>query len=210
MEPTINATISVSVKLSLTASAPPTDEDVTNLREVLEDKFDGQTIKNFDITYESDRRVRRKLLAFTWAVSFDILDTSGDMSSLQMVESVTETLESSEFEESVMSAAPTISEVQVEDVEASPSRKSDNGNNDDDMIGLNAASATILFVVGGIILVAALTTIAIAIWSMKKSRSVNINSSSDARETEMVRPTPPGTALEPMEPLTDKQRRMDL
>jgi hypothetical protein len=59
---------------------------------------------------------------FTWAVSFDILDTSGDMSSLQMVESVTETLESSEFEESVMSAAPTISEVQVEDVEASPSR----------------------------------------------------------------------------------------
>jgi uncharacterized protein HemX len=127
------------------------------------------------------------------------------MSSLQMVESVTETLESSEFEESVMSAAPTISEVQVEDVEASPSRKSDNGNNDDDMIGLNAASATILFVVGGIILVAALT-IAIAIWSMKKSRSVNINSSSDARETEMVRPT----ALEPMEPLTDKQRRLDL
>ena len=172
MEPTIEATISVSVKLSLTASAPPTDEDVTNLREVLEDEFDGQTIKNFDITYESDRRVRRKLLAFTWAVSFDILDTSGDMSSLQMVESVTETLESSEFEESVMSAAPTISEVQVEDVEASPSRKSDNGNNDDDTIGLNAASATILFVVGGIILVAALTTIAIAIWSMKKNRSV--------------------------------------
>ena len=124
MEPTIEATISVSVKLSLTASAPPTDEDVTNLRKVLEDEFDGQTIKNF----ESDRRVRRKLLAFSWAVSFDILDTSGDMSSLQMVESVTETLESSEFKESVMSAAPTISEVQV-------IRKSDNGNKSSRFMG---------------------------------------------------------------------------
>ena len=70
----------------------------------------------------------------------------------------------------------------------------------------NAASATILFVVGGIILVAALTIAIVVYFAMKKSRSVNINSSSDARETEMVRPT----ALEPMEPLTDKQRRLDL